>query len=153
MGVARRGVVLEWLVVRDVIAFGLAIRTYGRGPALRLAVEDGRRREPALKPAPGDAFAVEQVAHVGAVHRDDLASRAIVEARLRVADDGAEDRVARDIDVRAVGLAGDQVESARGRGPERGVEAIVAHGKVLRLVPEPSHRVAVELAHHLSRIA
>ena len=47
----------------------------------------------------------------------------------------------------AVGLAGDQVQRARGGGAEDGAEVVVAHGVVLGVVPDAGDGVAVVVVH------
>ena len=125
--------------------------------------------EPALEPPPRDVLGVEHVADVGAGHRAErvvvLLGRlgAVVPGGVRVLDDGADATAVGRLDprgrvvglvfddgvvgVRAVGLAGDQVDRTGGGRTEYVAEGVVGHGVVLRVVPQPRHRVAVEVAH------
>src|SRR5262249_26856126 len=132
--------------------------------------------EAALEPAPGDGVcmicAVAQevpnvvVAGAGtrAAHTDIGFARgsARIECGTRIADNGSASAAAREHADAApthltgvagrlgseVGIAGDQVQRAdRGR-PEGGAEGIVAHGEMLRIVPERGDGVAVEVSHY-----
>src|SRR5438552_11086802 len=99
MRVGRRGVVLERLVMRDTVALGLAVATDVRGCARGLGDDapvgrKGRRGgwlEPTLEEPPADVPGVEQIADVAPGHHHVVARRAIVEERLRIADDGTGD--------------------------------------------------------------
>src|SRR5581483_12067063 len=51
------------------------------------------------------------------------------------------------------GVAGGEVQRAGGRGPERRAERAVAHGEVLRVVPQRGGRVAVVVVHDVTRDA
>src|SRR5262249_60061763 len=73
-------VVLKRLMMRDVVAFGLAVCTGVRGAAHSLRrhgwIERRGRPEAALEKAPRDAVIIEQVPDVPPGHRDGLSSRA-----------------------------------------------------------------------------
>ena len=147
MGIGGRLVVLERVVMLVILRAAQRLR---RGRA-RL------RREVAIEPAPGDRFRVEQVADVVPGHLDlgDGRRVTVVETRIEVRNHRA---VADDISLGPgfqhvarfeglMGLAGDEVDVAHHCGAELGVEKIVAHGEMLRVVPQRGHGVAVVIAH------
>ena len=172
--IARRGVVLERLVVRNVVG-----RVEGKGPRRGRIAEplasrrpvgvDDREIETALEPAPGDASHIEQIADVAACHRDLVDGRvgAGVEQRIGIADHreiarafacvaerlmGRMQQVARTVDHilhgrEAVGLARDQVDGARRGGAELRGEVVVAQRIMLRIVPQRRDGVAVVVTH------
>src|SRR5262249_49810582 len=125
VGVGRRRVILEGLMVWYVILLRFAIASgMGHGAIAKAALEE----------APGDAFLVKEIADVLARQGYRLASRAFVKSRLGIADHGVARQVAAGIPIyrrSAVGLAGDQIQRAWCGWPERGVEGVVIHGKVL----------------------
>ena len=131
------------------------------------------RGETARKPAPGHALVIQQVADVLAEELPRAARRAVVEVRVDVAEQcaltgrriidkersrrGGQDRRGRARTRRGLhngpmSLAGDQVDRAVGRRPIAGVERIVAHGKVLGVVPQRGDGVAVEIGHDGRRL-
>ncbi len=165
LGVGRGLVVLEGLVVRVVVGLRRAHDVGVGGPADGLAVLVAGRLEAALEPTPADALVVQQVADVPAGHHQlvVLGVGAVVEARVGVVDDGADAVGVRGGDhvgvggllaglrvdrVAAVGLAGDQVERARGGGAVGAAEEVVAHREALGVVPQGGDGVAVVVVHH-----
>ena len=133
--------------------------------------EARRRHEPALEPTPGEPCRVQLVADVRALERHGVTRRAVVPVRLSVAGEReAAEAVRRDVGIRSsrgrdrrtvrlvrgvdpAGVAGGDVDRARGGRPERGAERVVAHRVVLGVVPERGHRVAVVVVHDDLRIA
>src|SRR5690348_10529458 len=87
--------------MRDVVALRIAVAADVRRRALGLADEAAvcgecrrrRRLEAALEEAPRDPARVQKVADIATGHPHVVAGRAIVEERLRIADDGAGYRV------------------------------------------------------------
>ncbi len=143
--------------MRDVVGRPDVRHAGGRAaPAVGRAVGVGRGPvESALEPAPRDAGLRQGIADVRAAHRDLglRRRRADVADRVGVADErqaavsaigGPARAVERPHD--AVGLPGHEVEGARRRRSERRPVPVVAHGEVLRVVPERGHRVAVVVA-------
>src|SRR6266567_1679751 len=148
----RARIKLEGLMVRNVIrdrspGYVLVIRGADRG-----AVRVSRTwPKPSLKPSPRHALRVQEIADILARHRDlrtGLGS-AIVESsgRSGIPDErtartnqaGCRTRDHRG----AMRLAGDKVQSARRRGTEGRGKAVIAHRKVLGVIPERGDRVAV----------
>src|ERR1700736_374615 len=122
--------------------------------------------ETALEPTPGHLLRIEQVTHVLAAYRGYAACgrhAAGVEERLGVAGHragpllGAAGRQGRGAGRAIEGLArgadrpervpGDQVQSSGRGGTVAGAEGVVAHGEVLRVVPERRHGVPVVVVH------
>ena len=129
-------------------------------------------REAALEPAPGDALALSRspmfwpldrasemmrVAGVRAVVEEGSGSSTSVPSPLRSASLTTPDWARpcrRSGRPRAVAVvARDQVERAGRRRAERGVEGVVVHREVLRVVPERGDGVAVEVVHDEARRA
>src|SRR6185312_12187763 len=154
--VRRGGVVLEGLVVRAVVADGGAADVVGGGCTGGHTTVHRRWPEPALEPAPADAFGVEQITDVAPGHRHvvGVGGGAVVQGRVRIADYGAADGVAGYVRRRrAVGLTGYQVKGAGGRGAEGGAVGVVAQREGLGVVPQGRDGVAVVVVHHQARQA
>jgi hypothetical protein len=47
-----------------------------------------------------------------------------------------------------MGLARDQIERSWSRRAERGSKRVITHRKMLRVVPECGHRIAIVVVHH-----
>ena len=159
--IRRRGVVLERLVVLDVVGLHRARDVRVLGVADRPAALERRRLEAALEPSPRHPVGVHQIADVApGQRRGDAAGspvavqrrarvRALIEQRLGIADQRAVGDVAAGSAVRhrAVGVAADQVDRARRRGPELRVVRVVVEREVLRQVPQRGDGVAVVVVH------
>src|SRR5258707_8625417 len=111
--------------------------------------------ETALEPSPGNVFGIQEIADIFSRHLDGLARGAFVESRLGIADERtggnvkSQDHGGQILRGGASRVAGNQIDgSGRGR-TKGGGERIVAHGKVLGIVPESGDGVAVEISHHV----
>src|SRR5580704_1374262 len=151
-------VVLERLMVRDVIGLGLSsdrrrVRALAAGAAV--GVGDGQV-EAAFEEAPADARGIQHIADVAAAHLQNFAAGGGAgvadrvgiadqrEAAVTVSDDSAAAVLVRDD---TVGLTGNQVQRAIGRGTKVGVVGVIAHGEVLSVVPQGGNGVAVVIPH------
>src|SRR5208337_3416835 len=108
--------------------------------------------EAALEGTPAYPVRIQQIAKVRSGHLNRLtgAREANVAGRLRIGDESAfqdDQRVGRSRDS-AVGLARNQIDMPQQGTAESSPVRIIAHRKMLRVVPQRSHRVAVEIAHH-----
>ncbi len=146
-------VILEWLVVCAIVRHncptdvGMARATHG------FPIDDRGRRETALEPAPGDVFRIEQIARVRTGHGCGGRARAIIKGWIDIVQHGAigDHRKAWKTEVcrrRAMCLASNQVQRARRRRAKGGAKGIVAHGKVLSIVPEGRDGIAIVIIHH-----
>src|SRR2546426_4889279 len=109
--------------------------------------------ETAREPPPSDALFVQQVAHVPARHHHQACTRwgAVIDGE-GVGDQSSLHHelggVAHVSDhCHAVRLAGDQVDMTGGRLPKDGLVKVVAHCKVLSIVPQCRHGVAIVVTH------
>src|SRR5205085_12183076 len=136
-GIGSRGVVLKPGMVGNIVALGLAVAADMRGLAVA---------EPAVEPSPTHTLGIEQVADILAAHGDGFTVRALVEGRLRIANDRAASYIPGKEPCDSGGpvrLAGDQVDHSRRRRTKSSVERVVVHGKVLCVIPECRYSVAV----------
>src|SRR5579875_2334273 len=93
-------------------------------------------REAALEPAPGDIVLVEQIANVRAAHRERCSFRRAGIIR-RVHIEGICPIYKRAVRCgSSIRLTGDQIERTRSRWSKGCAKGIIAHGKVLSIVPE-----------------
>src|SRR5215470_13547340 len=128
--------------------------------------------EATLKPSPSNAFGVQQIPYVFSRHGDlvdvlkfRIRSYAIIKQRPWIADNCSRSCAVRDVATRRgrrpIGpkgskrsresIAGNQVQRARSGWAKRRAPRIVAHGKVLCVIPHCRHCIAVVIAHGAGR--
>ena len=155
MWIGRGQIILKRFVVRQVICRGeppdaCVLRATNR----RSISISTRRVETTLEPTPGYSPAVQQVADVTAsqFHQILPSSQTILESRPWIANHGSLDdlRVQRtnvSNDPEPVSLSRNEVDCTWSGGPKRCLVGVVAHRKVLCVVPECCDCVAIVVAH------
>src|SRR5262249_50387159 len=113
-----------------------------------------RGAEATLEPTPSNSLVVEQVADVTPCqfHQILPCRPTILESGPRVADHGSLDNLRVQVanvsnNPEAVSLSRNEVDCTRSRGTERCLVGVVAHRKVLCVVPERRHCIAIVVTH------
>ncbi len=177
MHVRRLWVIHERLVVWNIIAriyHGIVTRESrvmlsAHSVSLRI---NARRRKSALEPSPRNPLRVQQIANVLTRHRDlihrlklRIRKHAVIQQWPWIANHRSRRRSVRDISrcTRRLAIrprrrerprkriASNEIQSARRRRPERRSPRVVAHRKVLRVVPHRRHGISVVVAHRARR--
>src|SRR6266404_854243 len=170
-------IVHKWFVVRDVVS-GVYDRIVASQPRVMLAAYGASLgvhtgwREATLEPSPSDALCVEKIADVFAGHCDlvhglklGIRCDAVIKQGPRISDHGSRRCAIRDVTAcrsrlsvwaerckcTRVGIPSDQVEGTGGGRPKGRAPGVVAHRKVLRVIPHGRNGVAVVVTHGACR--
>src|ERR1700722_1368570 len=137
------------IVVRSrfVVLEGIVVAVIDAG-ASGCPQQSGRRRKVAIEPSPTYTGGIEQIADVLPGHHYHRGSTAIVPARRDIRNHRSVYYLARDRwSVGLMSLSRDQIQMSHDRCAERSGEEIIAHRKVLSVVPQGSYGVAVVISH------
>src|SRR5579884_406528 len=113
------------------------------------ATGSGRWLETTLKPAPGNPLRVEQISDIWTAHSHGRSLRATIIGWISIANQRAVgDHIGERGWRSSMGLTRDQIERSWSRGVERGSKRVITHRKMLSVVPECCHCIAIVVVHH-----